>query len=250
MLLAGILRTVIDDALSLRRAQNLASGRADVRAVTPSIRSFAQALDRQRRAVERVPLVRASRGDAVAVCAALDEAEVAALALWVHDPAAELPAFAAVAAASSVPVLRADLILEEAQVYQSRAAGADAVLLHAALLPDPLLQRLCEAARSTHMAAAVVCASRAELERATAARAPILALAAKADGLVPDELLSAVPPRVIALAVPAGPLWTGPTALDPAALRGRADALLDLPMGAAADPAAAFRAHLDSEGAL
>src|SRR5207249_6691397 len=136
----------------------------------------AQAIDRQRRAVERVPLLPAARPGLLQLCRALDEAEVAALALSVDDPESELALFAEAARALSVPVLRADLLLEEFQIFESRAAGADAVLLHAALLEGPLLLRLCDAARSTHMAACVSCATAAELERAVAARAAVLAV--------------------------------------------------------------------------
>jgi hypothetical protein len=239
---------VLEDLVARRRAQNLSARRTDVRAVTPSIRNFAQAIDRQRQDVERVPLVRCARSDAVEVCAALDQAEVAALALWVADAAAELATFAAAAAQSNVPVLRADLLLEEFQVHESRAAGADAVLLHASLLPDPLLARLCDAARATHMAAAVVCADAAQVRRAVAARALILALAAAADGRVAADLIGALPKRVLAIAVPAAIAAGEAPALDAAALRGQVDAFLDGPLGAAHDPAAEFRRHLESQG--
>ncbi|HWE23563.1 MAG TPA: hypothetical protein VG496_06435 [Myxococcales bacterium] len=218
-------------ALTRRRQQNLLSQRPDTRAVTPSIRNFAQAIDRQRQSVEHVPLLGASRADLIDVARALDEAEVAALSLRIDDPVAELPLFAAAAAAVSVPILRSDLLLEEFQIYQSRAASADAVLLHARLFTDEQLGRLCGAARATHMAACVACETPEEVRRAIDARAAIVALER------PDEaLFAAVPRRVLVLA------------LDPkAAMRGRADAVLDELLGAAADPAAAFRAVLGGE---
>jgi indole-3-glycerol phosphate synthase len=222
---------VDEAAVRRRREQNLAAARPDARGIAPSIRNFAQAIDRQRQAVELVPLLAASRPRLSEVTRALDEAEVAALAIAVADPFAELPALAQAAQAVSVPVLRCDLLLEEFQVYESRAAGADAVLLHAALLPGEQLDRLCGAARATHMAACVACETPEEVQRAAAARAAAVALSRAG-----EPLFAAVPRRVLVLA------------LDPAAaVRGRADALLDEATGSAPDPAAAFRSALEQD---
>jgi len=222
---------VDDAALRKRREQNLASPRPDARAIAPSIRDFAQAIDRQRRAVERVPLLRAGRHGLAAIARALDEAEVAAIAISVDDPAAELEALRGAAQAVSVPVMRCDLLLEEFQIYESRAAGADAVLLHAALLPGEQLERLCGAARATHMAACVACDTADEVRRAGAARSTGVAFARGH-----EALFAAVPPRLLVVA------------LHPsAAVRGRADAFLDEALGVAAEPAEAFRDTLEQD---
>jgi indole-3-glycerol phosphate synthase len=219
----------VDDAVLRRRQeQNLAAPRPDTRAITPSIRNFAQAIDRQRQSIEHVPLLLAARPKLIEAAQALDDAEVAALAISI-DARDELATLSAAAAAISVPVLRCDLLLEEFQVYESRAAGADAVLLHACLLPGAQLERLCGAARSTHMAACVACDTAEEIQRAAAARAAVVALS-RGD----EELLAAVSRRMLVLA------------LDPAAaVHGRVDALLDEVIGSAPDPAAAFRAALE-----
>lgn len=208
--------------LARRRQQNLTALRTDARAVAPSIRNFAQAIDRQRAQVERIPVLRAARPGLTALAAGLDAAEVAALALELDDPQAELRAFADAARAVNVPVLRTDLVLEEFQVYETRAAGGDAVLLVAAALPGELLARLCSIAASTHMTACVLCEDAGELGRALAARAPVVAL---------RDLSLPVPRRTLVLA------------LAPAA--SGADALLDASLGDADDPAADFRRHLD-----
>jgi hypothetical protein len=190
--------------------------------VTPSIRNFAQAIDRQRQSLERLPLLDAAREDLEDAALALDEAEAAALAI---AGAAGPTRFAAAARAVSVPVLLADLLSEEYRIYESRAAGADAVMLPGAL-PQELLARLLRAASSTHMAGCVACASSTEVERAAAARAPVIA--------VPPALLHVkVPPRTLVLSL----------SFDPSA-RGRADAALD----ASLRDAAAFRAALEEEG--
>src|ERR1700738_4130039 len=96
--------------------------------VTPSIRNFAHAIDRQRQALERIPLLDVTRPDLVGAAPATGEAEAAALAL---APGADLAPLAAVARAVSIPVLRADVLAEEFRIYESRSAGADAVLLSA-----------------------------------------------------------------------------------------------------------------------
>ncbi|GAC1337437.1 MAG: hypothetical protein NVSMB23_03900 [Myxococcales bacterium] len=229
--------------LARRRQQNLSAPRPEVRSATPSIRSFAQAIDRQRAAVERIPLLAAGRADLVQAARALDEAEVAALALSVDDAASELPRFAAAARDCSVPVLRVDLLLEEFQIYESRVAGADAVLLVAAHLPGELLARLVGAARGTHMAACVLCETPDDLGRAAAVRADVIALSLRAGGLDP-ALLAAVPRRALVLAVPAAAEAAAKTSPPVASLLGRADATLDPAIAEGADPAAAFRAAL------
>jgi Indole-3-glycerol phosphate synthase len=218
-------------ALARRRQQNLAAPRPDTRGVTPSIRSFGQAIDRQRQAVEPVPLLEAARPDLVDAALALDAAEVGAIAVDVDDPARDLPRLAELCGAVTVPVLRADLVLEEFQIYETRAAGADAVLLHAALFPGDSLARACSAARGTHMAPCVACTSDAEVARAAQAGATVFA--------VPSSLAgsAALPRRSILVAIDG----------DRAALRGKVDALLDRVMGAQADPAASFRAALAEE---
>src|ERR1700738_815062 len=126
--------------------------------VTPSIRNFAHAIDRQRQALERIPLLDVTRPDLVGAAPATGEAEAAALAL---RPGADLGPLAAVAPAVSIPVLRADVLAEEFRIYESRSAGADAVLLSASALPPELLARLVQAATSTHMAACVAFAGAA-----------------------------------------------------------------------------------------
>jgi len=70
--LRAVLLPVDEAALSRRRSQNLAAPRADARGLVPSIRSFAQALDRQRQALEPVPVVPLARADCEAIARTLD----------------------------------------------------------------------------------------------------------------------------------------------------------------------------------
>ena len=197
--------------------------------MTPSARNFALAIDRQRRGLERIPVLSGARQDLVAACVALDEAEVLAIAISLDDPQAELLRFQEAARAVSVPVLRTDLLLEEFQVYQSRVAFADAVLLHAGAVTREVLARMAQAAKSTHMAACIACTTEDELAAAALLRPALIAL--------PESLLHLpLPPRALLLALSGG-----------AALRGRVDALLDEELGASPDPARSFRALLPED---
>ena len=231
-------------AVAQRRQQNLAGASGDARAVTPSTRAFGLAIDKQRQQVERLPLLRCAREDLLEAAAALDQAEVAALAVWVDDPAAELDALLAISLASSVPVLRCDPLLDEFQLYQSRAAGCDAVLLSAALLGTQL-GRMISAARGTHMAACVLCETAAEVALAVAARADVYALPCGPAGIDP-ALLAALPRRALVLAVPEA-LDARPIDALVGPLLGHADAVLDAQLALTPDPAAAFRAALAAD---
>jgi len=66
----------------------------------------------------------------------------------------------------NLPVLRKDFILDPYQVYQARAAGADAVLLIVAALDDKTLQALLHLVEDLRMAALVEVHNATELERA------------------------------------------------------------------------------------
>ena len=68
--------------------------------------------------------------------------------------------------AAGLPVLRKDFIFDEWQVLESRAAGADAVLLIAAAVPDPgIMRALASRIRELGMAALIEVHSEEELEK-------------------------------------------------------------------------------------
>ncbi len=77
-------------------------------------------------------------------------------------------------AAVAAPILRKDFILEPYQVYESRAIGADAVLLIAALLDVPVLRGLIDLCADLGMAAAVDAHREVDVDRAVAAGAPAI----------------------------------------------------------------------------
>jgi indole-3-glycerol phosphate synthase len=76
--------------------------------------------------------------------------------------------------AVSLPVLRKDFILEPYQVYESEAAGADALLLIVTILSDSELRGLIELANGLELAALVEVHSDEEVGRAVAAGARIV----------------------------------------------------------------------------
>ncbi len=79
-------------------------------------------------------------------------------------------------ASGSAPVLRKDFIFEPYQVYEARAAGADAILLIVAILEPTLLQELLHTARSLDMQCLVEVHDEAELEAAVSAGAEIIGI--------------------------------------------------------------------------
>lgn len=72
----------------------------------------------------------------------------------------------AVREVSDLPILRKDFIIDEAQIWEARAIGADAVLLIATALPDDAqLQLLYQTARQLGMAVLLEVHTVAEVER-------------------------------------------------------------------------------------
>jgi len=82
----------------------------------------------------------------------------------------------AVRSAVHIPILRKDFIVDEYQVYESAAAGADALLLIVAALEDKDLKVLIELSERLRVAALVEVHTAEELERAVAAGAQIIGI--------------------------------------------------------------------------
>ena len=88
----------------------------------------------------------------------------------------DLEYLVAIARNLKIPVLRKDFIFDEYQVYESRGAGADAILLIAAILDVPLLKGLIELAQSMGMDSLVEVHDEADIEKALAADATIIGI--------------------------------------------------------------------------
>jgi len=82
----------------------------------------------------------------------------------------------AVRAAVDVPLLRKDFTIDEYQLWESRAAGADAVLLIVAILEPPRLGDLLAAAKGLGLAALVECHTAPELDQALTAGSRVLGI--------------------------------------------------------------------------
>jgi indole-3-glycerol phosphate synthase len=81
---------------------------------------------------------------------------------------------AARTASRSLPVLRKDFVVDSYQVWEARAAGADAVLLIAAALNDDELRALLAEAHAARVETLVEVHDRAELDRALQAEARLV----------------------------------------------------------------------------
>lgn len=79
-------------------------------------------------------------------------------------------------ASCGLPVLRKDFLVDPYQVYESRAMGADCILLIAACLDDAQMADLEAIARSLDMAVLVEVHDGAELQRALRLRTPLVGI--------------------------------------------------------------------------
>ena len=87
-----------------------------------------------------------------------------------------LEGLTAIRGAVEVPLLRKDFTLDEYQLWEARAAGADAVLLIVAILEPAQLRDLLQSAKGLNLSALVECHTSAEVETALAAGAGIVGL--------------------------------------------------------------------------
>lgn len=79
-------------------------------------------------------------------------------------------------AASGLPVLRKDFLVEPYQVYEARAMGADCILLIVAALDDAAMRDLEQAASEFGMSTLVEVHDAAELDRALHLKTPLLGI--------------------------------------------------------------------------
>jgi indole-3-glycerol phosphate synthase len=106
----------------------------------------------------------------------------------------------AVREAVDLPVLRKDFILDQWQVYESRAMGADCILLILAALTDAEARGLEELARCLDMDVLAEVHNRRELERALGLQTPLIGInnrnlkSLQTDLRTTDELAPLVPP--------------------------------------------------------
>lgn len=111
-----------------------------------------------------------------------------------------------VVSAVSLPVLRKDFIVDEAQLVEARALGASAALLIVRALTDAELRHLCSAGRALGLELLVEAHDALEVKRALDAGARVIGINARNLGdftIDPSRalaLVAALPPSVIAVA--------------------------------------------------
>lgn len=118
-----------------------------------------------------------SRADPEAIAKVYELAGAAAVSVLTEEDYFDgsLDDLRAIRQAISLPVLRKDFIFEEYQVYESAAAGADALLLIVAALDDETLSRLQHLTEDElGMDALVEVHTREEMERALASGAQLI----------------------------------------------------------------------------
>jgi indole-3-glycerol phosphate synthase len=133
---------------------------AEIKGKSPSVASF-----RQQGAPERLAGIYEQHG-ASAISIVTDE----------RNFGTSLKDVERVRAASTLPVLVKDFIIDAYQVAEARASGADAVLLIARILSPGALEQLLEHARGLGMDALTECHDEEDIDKARAAGAGILGI--------------------------------------------------------------------------
>jgi indole-3-glycerol phosphate synthase len=174
-------RTDRREWLQEKRQEVRRLGDVATNAIVPSRRDFTQFIASQRADLALVPRLKRRDPrtggawpaiDVVALARALDDTDVAALAVAtavLHGASAS--DLETVRAAVGAPLLRDDLCIDEAQLYDSRLRGADAVRIPVADLTAGELDRLCDIAVSLHITPVLEIGGRDDLEAAPV-RAP------------------------------------------------------------------------------
>ncbi|MFB7463012.1 indole-3-glycerol phosphate synthase TrpC [Streptomyces sp. NPDC056224] len=183
---SGVLGTLVDEArqqTERRRAACPAAELAVRAAAAPEPRDFAAALrapglgviaELKPRSPSKGPLTRDYRP--VELARAYAAGGAAALSVLTHEAGfgGSPEDLAAVRPEVDLPLLRKDFIVDEYQVLEARALGADALLLIAAALSGPRLAELVTATRRLGMEPLVEVHDEAEVDAALAADATVI----------------------------------------------------------------------------
>lgn len=211
---------ILDDIIANTRAEirqrrlqvPLADMRARAEGSTRATLDFAGALQRENIAlIAEIKRASPSRGTLRAlrdpsaharlyVAAGTAAISVVTDANFFHGSLADLEA---VKNAVEVPVLRKDFIVDEYQVFESRAARADAILLIVRALADSQLRDYLALSRSLNLSALVEVHDEAELDRALAVEASIIGINNRA---LQDFTVSLAMTERLAPRVPSGKL--------------------------------------------
>jgi indole-3-glycerol phosphate synthase len=116
--------------------------------------------------------------DPVAIARIYQEHSATCLSVLTDAPyfQGHLEDLARVRTSVEIPVLRKDFLIDEYQVIEARAAGADAILLIAEILDDALLSRLLQQTRDLGMSAIVEFHDEVNLYRVLASGADLIGI--------------------------------------------------------------------------
>jgi indole-3-glycerol phosphate synthase len=116
--------------------------------------------------------------DPVELAQDYEEAGAAAVSVLTEDKYfyGSLKDLTAVEEAVEIPVLRKDFIIDELQIYESRLAGADAVLLIVRILAEKDLKAFVALTRKLGLSALVECHTQEEVKKAQDAGARIIGI--------------------------------------------------------------------------
>ncbi|MDO4898618.1 MAG: indole-3-glycerol phosphate synthase TrpC [Rothia sp. (in: high G+C Gram-positive bacteria)] len=146
--------------------------------------------------------------DPAALAAAYEAGGAAAISVLTEERRfkGSLADLDAVRAAVSIPVLRKDFTVDEYQIWEARAHGADLVLLIVAALDDETLVRFLDLTHQLGMNALVETHTPEEIERATASGARIVGVNVRnlktleVDNTTFEKLAPLLPPEAIIVA--------------------------------------------------
>lgn len=166
------------------RARMAAAGPPDVKNVRPSLREFARYVTTHRDEVAVIAERSSSSAPPAAFVRQMERAGAYAISVASEDSLEPLRAAAAVA---QVPVLARGIVLDEHDLYRLRNAGADAAVVHPALLPALRMTGLRKAARSMMMELVVEVQDDEDLSIALASETLLIAAPAAIIAKVPKD---------------------------------------------------------------
>ncbi len=184
MILDDIIAHKCEEVAAAKRARPLAEVREQAKAA-PAARDLRSAL--RLKGISLIAEVKRASPSRGAILPDVDAVELAALyeqcgarAISVLTDAkffqGSLADLTAVRQHVAVPVLRKEFIIDEYQIYEARAALADAILLIVRCLTDQQLADYLKRAKSLGMHALVEAHNEAEIARAVSARAHIIGI--------------------------------------------------------------------------
>lgn len=183
----NILQTIVEARRkSIEHRQNVlphAALKIAVEKKAPKPRGFAQSLSKPginiiselKKASPSLGIIRQDY-DPISLAGSLERSGAAALSVLTEEDffLGSLTDLKSASRATNIPILRKDFIIDPWQVWETRAAGADAFLLIAAVLHDETLRDLILLGRSLEIEPLVEVHSRHELGRALDAGARIV----------------------------------------------------------------------------